>query len=65
MVPRTQVYLALDELGWRPYVRTWCDKGLSLPGLTPELRAFIYELFDANVDPALAWLAAHKWVWGV
>jgi len=58
----TQVYLALEELGWRPAVRTWCDKTLhgSLPMLAPQFRAYIYSLFDAHVDAGLAWLAANK-----
>eukprot|EP00983_Pelagomonas_calceolata_P101905 1158747-Pelagomonas_calceolata.AAC.18 len=57
-----QVYLSQEELGWRPSVKTWCDKGLPerLPMLAPRHREYIYSLFDAHVDPGLAWLASRR-----
>jgi len=56
------VYLALEELGWRPAVKTWCDKALPerLPMLAARHREYVFSLFDQHVDPGLAWLAAHK-----
>jgi len=56
------VYLSQEELGWRPSVKTWCDKGLPerLPMLAPRHREYIYSLFDAHVDPGLAWLASRR-----
>jgi len=61
-IAHLQVYLALEELGWRPAVKTWCDSGLHerLPQLAARHRDFIYSLFDAHVDAGLAWLASHK-----
>lgn len=52
------VYIALEELGWRPSVRTWCDQQLpaALPSLNAEAREYIYSLFDAHIDAGLAWL---------
>ena len=56
-----QVYIALEELGWRPSVQTWINKTLpaKIPDLRPEMRAYIFSLFDAHVDAGLTWLAKH------
>lgn len=53
------VYIALEELGWRPYIKTWTEQGLkvALPEASPQLRAQVYALFDTYVDAGLAWVA--------
>ena len=46
------VYIALEELGWRPYIKTWAAQGLkaAIPEASEELRAQVYTLFDTYVD---------------
>lgn len=53
------VFISLEEMGWRPAVRTWVDQTLAnkYPDLSEEMREYIYELFDTHVDPGLKWLA--------
>ena len=55
------VYIALEELGWRPYIKTWTEQGLkvAIPEASPQLRAQVYTLFDTYVDAGLAWVAKH------
>jgi dynein heavy chain, axonemal len=49
------VYIALEELGWRPYIQTWSSK--SLPDeATAGQRAYVYTLFDRYVDGGLQWV---------
>ncbi|KAG1670781.1 hypothetical protein FOA52_014009, partial [Chlamydomonas sp. UWO 241] len=53
------VYIALEELGWRPYVQTWVAQGLAtaVPDAPQQLREYVYQLFDEHVDAGLAWVA--------
>jgi hypothetical protein len=46
------VYMALEELGWRPYVKTWAQQGLRLaiPEASEDIRNYVYTLFDTYVD---------------
>ena len=52
------VYIALEELGWRPYIKTWTAQGLktALPEASEQLRDQIYALFDTYVDAGLNWV---------
>jgi dynein heavy chain len=49
------VYLTVEDLGWRPYVKTWME--LTYPKedfpLDQELKDHLWELFELNIDMAL------------
>jgi dynein heavy chain len=47
------VYLTYEELGWRPFVRTWLYTFFSDEILSDNLREFIYSNFDATIDIGL------------
>lgn len=46
------VYIALEELGWKPYIKTWTEQGLkaAIPEANEQLRAHVYQLFMDHVD---------------
>lgn len=53
------VYIALEELGWRPAVQTWV--ALALPKEVPALKdaalqSVVYGMFDKYVDGGLKWV---------
>jgi dynein heavy chain len=47
------VYLTYEELGWRPFVKTWLWTFFSDEILSENLREFIYSNFDATIDIGL------------
>ena len=52
------VYVPPEELGWRPFVRTFCATQLPAAA-TPEIRDWIFSLFDKCVDGGLKFLRKH------
>jgi dynein heavy chain len=45
------VYLTYEELGWRPYVKTWLVTFFNDDSiLSQSLKDLIYSLFDATID---------------
>ncbi|WIA13579.1 hypothetical protein OEZ85_007146 [Tetradesmus obliquus] len=52
------VFIAQDQLGWRPAVQTWLETALpqAVPGISAAQREHIYGLFDKYVDGGLAWV---------
>lgn len=54
------VYLTPEELGWRPFVKTWIytffkDDNI----LSDDLKGFLYSLFDGTVDIGLDKIREH------
>jgi dynein heavy chain len=47
------VYMTYEELGWRPFVRTWLYTFFDDEILSDNLREFIYSNFDATIDIGL------------
>jgi dynein heavy chain len=47
------VYMTYEELGWRPFVRTWLYTFFDDEILSDNLREFIYSNFDATIDVGL------------
>jgi len=46
------VYLTYEELGWRPYVKTWVHRFFNDDSiLNNELKEYLYSVFDATIDP--------------
>jgi len=46
------VYLTYEELGWRPYVKTWVYRFFNDDSiLNNELKEYLYSVFDATIDP--------------
>ncbi len=52
------VYIALEELGWRPAIQTWAQKTLpaAISQTAGEIANTIYTMFDTYVDGGLEWL---------
>jgi len=59
------VFLTPENLGWKPYVKSWCArelfpandlKGGGGPRLSEALKDHLYTTFEAVIDPCLAWL---------
>jgi dynein heavy chain len=54
------VYLTPEELGWRPFVRTWIDTFFTTKEMLeifPEkCREFIWTTFDVAIDDGLAFM---------
>ena len=46
------VYLTAQELGWKPYVRTWMDKRFPADdiSLDAELKEHLWETFEQTID---------------
>lgn len=55
------VYLTPDELGWRPYVKTWVHTFFNdeVAILTEDLRDHLYNLFDISIDLGLDKMREH------
>ena len=48
------VYLTAEELGWRPYVKSWIQK--TFPDdfvLSEELKEYLWDTFDQTIDIGL------------
>ena len=52
------VYVPPEELGWRPFVKTWLATSMPVE-VTESLKAFLWELFDMYTDKALTWVRTH------
>jgi dynein heavy chain len=54
------VYLTPEELGWRPFVRTWIDTFFTTKDMLeifPEkCREFLWDTFDATIDDGLTFM---------
>lgn len=46
------VYIDSNDLGWRPFMRTWLD-GIDEKLLSQGLKDFLSDLFDAYVEDGL------------
>ena len=54
------VYLTYEELGWRPYVKTWITRFFSDDSiLDAGLKELLYSLFDSTVDAGLDKIREH------
>jgi dynein heavy chain, axonemal len=54
------VYLTYEELGWRPYVKTWINKFFDNDEiLDQEMKEFLYSLFDSTIDIGLDKIREH------
>lgn len=54
------VYLTPEELGWRPYVKTWLKTHFDDEELFPELcQDHLWMLFDATCDVGLEYIRTH------
>ena len=54
------VYLTPEELGWRPYVKTWVYTFFKEDDiLGPELKEHLYSTFDATIDLGLDKIRDH------
>jgi len=54
------VYLTPDELGWRPYVKTWVHTFFDDDTvMTNDLKEHLYSLFDSSVDVAIDKIREH------
>ena len=47
------VYLTYEELGWRPFVKTWLKTFFEEDILSENLKDFVYSNFDATIDIGL------------
>lgn len=48
------VYMTYEELGWRPYVKTWIYRFFEDESiLTNELKDQLYSIFDTTIDLGL------------
>lgn len=54
------VYLTQEELGWKPYVKTWLEQKFEgdFP-LNAELKAFMWDTFEGTVDLGLDRVRSH------
>ncbi|KAG2448089.1 hypothetical protein HYH02_007114 [Chlamydomonas schloesseri] len=52
------VYIALEELGWRPFIQTWAQQKLpaAIPQTAGPVAEAIYAMFDQYVDAGLEWV---------
>ena len=54
------VYLTYDELGWRPYVKTWVHKFFNDDSIiSDELKEYLYSIFDTTIDQGLDKIREH------
>ena len=49
------VYIDPEELGWRPYVKTWI-KGKIPPAMKEATRDYLFNLFDSYIDSGLKYV---------
>ena len=48
------VYMTSEDLGWRPYVKTWIEREFKYDDILPTfLKDFLWETFEATVDFAI------------
>ena len=48
------VYMTYEELGWRPYVKTWVNRFFNDDSiLSNDLKDQLYAIFDSTIDPGL------------
>ena len=47
------VYLTPDDLGWKPYVKTWINVFFTEDILNDNLKDFLYSIFEATIDLGL------------
>ena len=52
------VYMTPRDLGWRPFVQSWLPHGLP-SDMSAALKEHLMSLFEATVDPCLAWQRAN------
>jgi dynein heavy chain len=52
------VYLTSQDLGWRPYVKTWCT-ALPTPPFTEKCKDLLLDFFERYVDQGLVLLRKH------
>ena len=52
------VYVTAEDLGWRPYVKTWIPKTFSNKFLNKELKEHLWNCFDIYVEKGLMKLRA-------
>ena len=53
------VYLTYEELGWRPFVKTWLKTFFPEDILSDNLKEFVYSNFDATIDVGLEKIREH------
>jgi dynein heavy chain len=53
------VYLTYEELGWRPFVKTWLKTFFPEDILSDNLKEFVYSNFDATIDIGLEKIREH------
>jgi len=54
------VYLTPEELGWRPYIKTWINTFFTDEEImTPELKAHLLMLFEATIDIGIDFVRTH------
>lgn len=54
------VYLTPDELGWRPFVKTWITTFFEDDSiLSKDLKEYLYALFDTSIDMGLDKIREH------
>lgn len=54
------VYLTYEELGWRPFVRTWVYKFFNDDTiLNDEMKEYLYSVFDSTIDLGLDKIRDH------
>lgn len=65
------VYLTVQELGWRPYVKTWLETyfverrdpdtaDLIEEAMSDALKEHIWNNFDYTIDPGLEFIRSEK-----
>jgi len=48
------VYMTPEDLGWRPFVKSWIERKFPNEWLLSEsLKTFLWETFEATIDIAL------------
>lgn len=54
------VYLTQEELGWKPYVRTWVAKTFPDESvLSAEMKEFMLETFNGTIDIGIDKIRSH------
>jgi len=54
------VYMTAEELGWRPYVKTWVNTFFrDMDSMTDTLKQYILETFEAVIDPGLDFIYSY------
>lgn len=54
------VYLTYEELGWRPFVKTWIHRFFEDDSiLDAGMKDYLYSIFDSSIDPGLEKIRDH------